>query len=153
MADVTVQISISAVSYKTWMNTSLVGLSTVSNGVPQIELTEMGTDQEDAFDTYIDEACREVLKLFVSRQGDVTGTPFEITSENVIYRFAEEQPPLPQAASIKSSLYEDTKNAIYTFITMMWLKIKNKEDMVNYLETRYQKLTDNIDHALHKLHD
>jgi hypothetical protein len=153
MADVVVTITISAVSYKTWLNTSLVGLSTVVGGVPMIELTEMGPDQEDAFANYNDEACREVLKIFVSRQGDAAGTPFEKTSTEVIYRFAEEQPPLPHAASIKATLYEDVKNAIYTFITYMWFKIKNNEEMSKFLDARYHKLTDNIENALFKLHD
>jgi hypothetical protein len=153
MVDVTVNISITAIAYKAWLNTSLVGMATVVNGVPLIETTEMGIDQEDAFNSFIDEACREVLKVYVGRQGNTSGIPFEKLRDNVIYRFNEEQPPLPQANSIKESLYEDTKNAIYTFITMMWFKIKKNEDMVTYLEARYFKLTDNIDHALHKLHD
>lgn len=153
MADVVVTVSIDAVSYKTWMNTSLVGMSNIVNGIPMIESTEMGTDQEDAFNNYIDEACREVLKVFVSRQGDAGGTPFEKSTTFVIYRFSEEQPPLPHAASIKESLYEDVKNAIYTYITYMWFKIKKNEDMVEFLGARYNKLTENIDNHLYKLHD
>jgi len=153
MADVVVRIIISDVSYKAWLNTSLIGLSTVVGGVPMIELTEMGPDQEDAFANYNDEACREVLKIFVSRQGDAAGMPFEKSSTEVIYRFAEEQPPLPHADSIKSTLYEDVKNAIYTFITYMWFKIKNNEEMSKFMDVRYHKLTDNIENALFKLHD
>ena len=153
MADVVVTVEISAVSYTTWLRTSIVGMSKVIEGVPMIETTEMGTDQEDAFNNFITEACREVLKIFSNRQGDVTGTPFEQSSTQVIYRFNEETPTLPQADSIKESLYEDVKNAIYTFITWMWFKIKKNEDMVAYLSERFHKLSGNIDHSIYLLHD
>ena len=153
MADVVVTVDISAVSYKTWLNTSLVGLSMVVNGVPMIESIEMGTDQEDAFANYIDEACREVLKIFSSRQGDAIGVPFEKTDTTIIYRFLEEQPPLPQASALKELLYQDVKNAIYYSITITWFKVKKNEDMVSFLTERYNKLTDNINHILYKLHD
>lgn len=153
MADVTVAINLSSISYTTWLRTTLVGMTNVASGVPMIESTEFGTDQEDAFINFVDEACREVLKVFSNRQGDVTGTPFEKTATTVTYRINEATPLLPQASSLKETLNEDVKNAIYTFITCMWFKIKKNQDMVDYLSTRYQKLTDNIDHCLYKLHD
>jgi hypothetical protein len=153
MSDVVVSIDISDVSYSTWLRTSLVGMANIVNGVPMIETTELGIDQVDAFNNFIDEACRELLKVFVSRQGDATGAPFEKTTTTVVYRFNEEQPPLPQANSIKESLNEDVKNAIYTYITLMWFTIKKNEDMAAYLIGRYKILTGNIDNHLYKLHD
>jgi len=153
MADVTVAIELNKVSYTTWLRTTLVGMANVANSVPLIESTEFGQDQEDAFINFVDEACREVLKVFSNRQGDVTGTPFEKTATTVTYRINEATPVLPQASSLKETLNEDVKNAIYTFITSMWFKLKKNTEMVEYLMGRYEKLTSNIDHCLYKLHD
>lgn len=153
MADVVVTIPISDVSYTTWLRTSQIGASLSKEGVPLPDSAEMGPDQEDAFANFTDEASREVLKVYVSRQGDATGDPFEQTATDIIYRFNEAIPVLPQAATIKSSLGEDTKNAIYTFITILWFKLKMNEDQLIYLKERYEKLVSNIENHLYKLHD
>lgn len=148
MADVVTSIPISAVSYSTWLRTSYSGLGLVS-----AEGAEFGPDQEDAFNNFIDEASREILKLFVSRQGDASGVPFEQTSTNIIYRFREEEPVLPQAAGLKSILSEDVKNALYMYVTILWYKTKGNDKQISYLLDRYLMITDNIDNVLYKLHD
>lgn len=154
MADVTIDITIGLVSYKTWLTTSYIATALVGEGgTPLIVNNEMGPDQEDAFVNFIDEAAREILKVFLSRQGDVSGLPFEKTATNAIYRFKEELPVLPQAAAIKDSLTEDVKNALFTYVTYLWLKIKKNEEQAAYVAERYQKLTKNIDNHLYKLHD
>lgn len=154
MADVTVDITISLVSYKSWLTTSYIATTLVgASGSPLISNNELGPDQEDAFASFMDEATREVLKVFLSRQGDVTGTPFEKTDTHAIYKFKEEMPVLPQAASIKESLNEDIKNALFAYVTFLWLKIKKNEEQALYVIDRYQKLTKNIDNHLYKLHD
>lgn len=154
MADVTVDITISLVSYKAWLTTSYIATALVGDGgTPLIVNNEMGPDQEDAFSNFFDEAAREILKVFLSRQGDVAGVPFEKTSTNAIYRFNEELPVLPQAAAIKDSLTEDVKNALFTYVTYLWLKIKKNEEQAAFIAERYQKLTKNIDNHLYKLHD
>ena len=154
MADVTIDITIGLVSYKAWLTTSYIATALVGEGgTPLIVNNEMGPDQEDAFVNFIDEAAREVLKVFLSRQGDVSGLPFEKTATNAIYRFKEELPVLPQATAIKDSLTEDVKNALFTYVTYLWLKIKKNEEQAAYVAERYQKLTKNIDNHLYKLHD
>ena len=154
MADVTVDITISLVNYKAWLTTSYIANSLVGgDGTPLIVSNEMGPDQEDAFTNFFDEAANEILKVFSSRQGDAEGVPFEKTATNVIYRFREETPVLPQAASIKNSLAEDVKNTLFTYVTFLWLKIKKNEEQAKSIAERYQKLTKNIDNHLYKLHD
>lgn len=154
MADVTVNITISLVSYKTWLTTSYISTTLVSEGgTPLIVNNEFGPDQEDAFTSFIDEAAREVLKVFLSRQGNVSGVPFEKTATDLFYRFKEEEPVLPQAIAIKSALTEDVKNALFTYVTYLWLKIKKNEDQATNALERYHKLTRNIDVHLYKLHD
>jgi len=154
MADVTVDITISLVSYKAWLTTSYIASALASEaGTPLISNNELGPDQEDAFSNFFDEASREVLKVFLSRQGNLTGVPFEKTATNAKYRFNEEEPPLPQAAAIKDSLTEDVKNALFTYVTYLWLKIKKNDEQAKFVAERYQKLTQNIDNHLYKLHD
>lgn len=153
MADVAVTISISTVSYQAWLRTSYIGISLEREGVPMLKETELGPDQADALADFMDESSREVLKVFLSRQGDAAGTPFEISSTEVVYRFNEETPVLPQASAIKSALDEDVKNALYTYATLLWFKLKMNQDQIALLLERYNKLTSNIDIHLYKLHD
>ena len=154
MADVVVNIVVSSVSYKAWLNTSYIGSGLLdANGKPLIKITELGNDQEDAFTEFMEEATRELLKIFLSRQGDVSGVPFEYDGVNAIYRFNEGVPLLPQAAAIKNALYEDAKNALYTYVTILWFKVKFNEAQLTMLMDRYNKLTNNIENHLYRLHD
>ena len=154
MADVTITISFDALSYQTWLRTSYAAVAfTDDEGNPLINANEFGKDQEDAFNNFIEEAAMEVLKVFLSRQGDVTGVPFEISATEVSYRFNEETPVLPQAAAIKSALGEDVKNAIFSYVTYLWYKLKLNEKQISLMEGRYEKVLSNIDRHLYKLHD
>ena len=154
MADITVTIPVTDVQYTAWLRTSYLGLSVASEGgTPMIEQMEFGKDQEDALANFLDEATREVLKVFISRQGDVTGLPFEFDGTTAIYRFNEEEPVLPQAAAIKSALNEDVKNALYTYATYLWMRTKDEAKITAYLFDRYLELTNTINKHLYKLHD
>ena len=154
MADVTVDITISLVSYKTWLTTSYIASALVGEGgTPLIVNNELGPDQEDAFTVMMDEAAREVLKLFVSRQGNVAGTPFEKTTTNVKYRFKEETPVLPQAAAIKEALTEDVKNALFAYVTFLWMTMKKNGDQAAIMMAKYQQLSEDILGHIHRLHD
>lgn len=153
MADVVVTISITDVSFTTWLKTSIIGMTLDKDKVPMLLATEMGPDQVDAFTEFMKEASREVLKVFVSRQGNASGVPFEQTATDVIYRFKEETPILPQADAIKDSLNEDTRNALYVYVTLLWFKLKGNKDQLLSLIERYEKLTGDIERHLYKLHD
>ena len=154
MADVTVDIEISLVNYKTWLTTSYISSVIVSeDGKPLIKNNELGPDQEDAVTSFMEEAAREVLKLFLSRQGNVTGVPFTFDGSNAIYLFNEELPALIQAEAIKSALNEDIKNALFTYVTALWLKIKGNEKQYEFLMSRFEKFSMNINNHLYKLHD
>lgn len=154
MAVVAIDITISLVSYKSWLTTSYISTVLVGDaGVPLISNNELGPDQEDAFSNFFDEAAREVLKIFLSRQGNVEAVPFELSATNAIYRFNEEVPVLPQSDAIKNALTEDVKNALFTYVTYLWLKIKKNGEHAGYVAERYEKLAKNIDNHLYKLHD
>lgn len=154
MADVTVDITISLVSYKAWLATSYVASTMIGDGgSPLVVNNELGPDQEDAFTVFLDEAAREVLKLFISRQGNVSGIPFEKTSTNVKYRFKEETPVLPQASAIKDALNEQVKNALFSYVTFLWYTTKKNADQAQFVIARYQQLSEDILGNIHRLHD
>jgi len=152
--DITVTIPVTAITYTAWLRTSYISSGLVdANGKSIVSSIEIGPDQKDAFNNFMDEAVREVLKVFLSRQGDVSGTPFEYNSTDVTYRVKEEEPILAQSAAIKSALGEDVKNAIFVYVTYLWLKSKGDENNALFMMERYHKLTHNIDIHLYKLHD
>ena len=152
--DVTVTIPVSSVQYTTWLRTSYIGMSMTSDaGTPMVEQTELGTDQEDALRNFLDEATREVAKIFSSRQGDVTGIPFEYDGTNAIYRFKEGEPVLNQAVTLKSQLEEDTKNAIFAWVTYLWFKLKGNTTHISGMMAKYQRLAEDIQANLYRLHD
>lgn len=154
MADVVITIPVTSVQYTTWLRTSYIGLSLVSDaGTPLVEQNELGPDQEDALNNFLDEASREVAKLFISRQGDAAGIPFEYDGSNAIYRFNEEEPVLNQAISIKSALNEDVKNAIFAWVTYLWFKLKGSVDHASGMMSKYQRLSIDIQGHIHRLHD
>lgn len=151
--DVVINISTTSVSYIAWLRTSIIGTSLVSEVGPLIEQTELGPDQEVSLVNFMEEASREVAKLFISRQGNVDGIPFEYDGVNAIYRFKEEEPVLKQASSIKEVLNEDVKNALYAWVTYLWFKLKNQGDQASSLINKYQRLSIDIQGNIHRLHD
>jgi len=152
--DVDVNILVTSISYTTWLRTSLIanGLKD-DKGNSLISLIEIGPDQEDAFLDFMGQATREVLKSFVSRQGDAIGVPFEYNGTNVIYRFAEGEPVLPQAAALKSILSEDVKNALFAYVTALWFGLKGNEKYVPLFMTTFNDLVLSIQGNLYRLHD
>jgi len=152
--DVVVTIPVSSVQYTTWLRTSYIGLSIVSDaGTPMVEQIELGTDQEGALKNLLDEATREVAKIFTSRQGDVTGTPFEYDGTDAIYRFNECEPVLTAASSIKEQLNEDVKNAIFAYVSYLWFTFKGNKDYANFYIGKFQDNSISIQGHLHRLHD
>jgi hypothetical protein len=152
--DVVITIPVSSVQYTTWLRSSYIALSQISEGdTPMIEQLEFGPDQKDALNNFLDESTREVSKLFVSRQGDASGIPFEYNGIDVVYRFNEGEPALPQADALTSQLSEDVKNAIYSHLSVLWFNAKDKGDMENYFKAKYEKLASNIERNLYYLHD
>jgi len=152
--DITVTIPVSTVSYLLWLKTSYIGFGiTDDKGTSLVDKIEIGPDQKDIFSELMKQSSREVLKSFVSRQGDVTGTPFEYSTTNVIYRVNECEPVLTQASALKSELEEDVKNAIYTYVTMLWFRLKGNEKYSALFLAEFSELQASIQGILHRLHD
>jgi len=152
--DITVSIPVTAISYTAWLRTSHIGFGLVDDkGQSLISSIEIGPDQKDFFQNIMEQATREVSKLFVTRQGDVNGVPFSYDGLNAIYRFNECEPVLPQAPALKSELEEDVKNAIYTFVTMLWFRLKGNEKYSTLFLAEYSDLQGSILSILYRLHD
>lgn len=152
--DITVNIPVTEISYTTWLRTSYIGFGLVDDkGNSLISTIEIGPDQKDFFQNVMQQAVREVLKSFVTRQGDVNGVPFSYDGTNAIYRFNECEPVLPQADALKSELTEDVRNAIFAFVTMMWFKLKGNEKYAGLFMSEFSDLQNSIQGILHRLHD
>lgn len=152
--DITINIPVTAISYTTWLRTSYVGFGLVDEkGKSLISTIEIGPDQKDFFQNVMEQASREVLKSFVTRQGDVNGVPFSYDGTNAIYRFNECEPVLPQADALKSELTEDVRNALFTYVTMIWFRLKGNEKYAGLFLSEFSDLQRSIQGILHRLHD
>ena len=101
----------------------------------------------------LNEATREVLKHYVSRQGDATGVPFEVTATDVIYRFNEATPLLTQAAAIKLRLINNTKDAIVYFIMTALYKTDGNVNKMALMQAKCAELINELTGDLYRLHD
>lgn len=154
MADITVTINVSDVSYRTWMATSYIGKNLVTkDGVPLIGMTELGPDQEDIFEDFMGQAANEILKLFLSRQGKTTGIPFEYDGTTVTYRFEKGLPALGHSSTLEAKLADDVQDALFTFVTILWFESKNAQSQTSYLTQRFTSLSNDISANIYRLHD
>jgi hypothetical protein len=102
---------------------------------------------------YLLEAAKEALKLYVSRQGDATGTPFEVTATDIIYRFNEATPVLTQAAALKTRLLENTRDYIVYFMFYLLYKTNGNNAKMIIMKDKYAQLVEEITGDLYRLHD
>lgn len=107
---------------------------------------------------FVKEASKEVLKVFLSRQGDVAGLGYEYNlsdSGNIVYRFAENDDPLPtnQTASITTRMLDNTEDAIIHYVLALLYKTDgNTGKEADMLEKAY-RLINMLTGDLHRLHD
>lgn len=104
------------------------------------------------------EAAKEVLKVYISRQGDVTGLGYEYDlsdSGNIVYRFAENSDPLStnQTASIKTRLIDNTEDAIIHYVLATLYKTDGNMPKEKEMLAKALQLINMITGDLHRLHD
>lgn len=107
---------------------------------------------------FIEEAAKEVLKAYVSRQGDVTGAAYEFdlaSSGNIIYRFAENADPLEanQTAAITARLQENTEDAIIYYGLVSLYRTDGNNKKHDECAAKCLKLIDELSGDLYRLHD
>lgn len=153
--DLTITIDVSDISYNAWLRTSYAGLSIVDKeGIPKIEAIELGIDQRDAFNSFVKEASLKVLKLFMTRQGDVVGLPYEFSTTEITYRFLEGVPAFSvnKTSSLMTQLKETVGDAIYSYISALWYLSKGL-DISKFYFDKYSGLSGDIERGLINLHD
>lgn len=107
---------------------------------------------------FLKEASKEVLKAYVSRQGDVTGAAFEydlVSSGNIIYRFAESSVPLEtnQTAALTTRLQNNTKDALVYYVLVSLYRTDGNVNKEVEMLKKALELIDNLTGDLYRLHD
>ena len=161
MADITITVPIANV-FKEVARRSSIGTETdpfyANKTTEEKQYSQLHGEGDRITSDFTREAAKEVLKAFISRQGDVTGAAFEYdlaSSGNIVYRFAENSDPLPtnQTTAITTRLSDNTEDAIIYYVLVSLYRTdgnvaKEKEMLGKALE-----LIDLLSGDLHRLHD
>jgi hypothetical protein len=104
------------------------------------------------------EAAKEVLKAFVSRQGDVVAAGFEYNlgdSGNIVYRFSENTVPLEtnQTAAITGRLLDNTEDAIIYYVMVSLYRTDGNVNKQKEYLLKAKDLIDELSGDLYRLHD
>lgn len=125
------------------------------------------------------EAAKEVLKAYLSRQGDVTGLAYEydrittpsvpadpdavppvvevieVRTGNVVYRFAENTTPLAtkQSDAIVDRLANNTRDAIVYYVLVSLYRTDGNQVKEAEVLTKALSLIDELSGDLYRLHD
>lgn len=161
MADIVITIPIANV-FKEVARRSSIATETdpfyAQKSTEEKQYSQLHGEGDRVTSDFTKEAAKEVLKAFLSRQGDVVGAGFEYDlagSGNIVYRFAENDDPLPsnQTAAITSRLKDNTEDAIIYYVLVSLYRTdgnvgKEKEMLFKAIE-----LIDVLSGDLHRLHD
>jgi len=161
MADIVITVPIATVFKEVARRTSIAtetdplykGAST-----EQKQYSQLHGEGDRITSDFTREAAKEVLKAFVSRQGDVVGAGFEYDladSGNIIYRFLENSTPLEanQTAAITDRLQGNAEDAIiYYVMVSLYRTDGNEKKRIEYL-TKALTLIDELSGDLYRLHD
>lgn len=156
MADVTITVTILEVFKIVARRTALVTETDpfyASMSVEKKQLSQLHGESDRLTSDLLDEAAREVLKNYLSRQGDASGVPFEKSSTSIIYRFAEATPVITQAAAVKSRLQNNTRDAIAYCMMASLYKIDGNQNKLIEMQAKYDELINELSGDLYRLHD
>ena len=161
MADITITIPISNVFREVARRSSLItstdpfysGKSTEDKQKSQLH----GYGDRITSD-FTKEAAKEVLKVFISRQGDVVGAGYEYdlsSSGNIVYRFSENDDPLStnQTLAITTRLTENTEDAIIHYVLYNLYKADGNKNKEAEMLSKALELINLITGDLYRLHD
>ena len=161
MADITIEIQVSHI-YQEVSRRSALATATdpfyANKTTEEKQKSQLHGYSDRITGDFTKEAAKEVLKAYLSRQGDVAGAAFEYdlaSSGNIVYRFSENTDPLStnQTAAITTRLQENTEDAIIYYVLVSLYRTdgnvaKEKEMLAKALE-----LIDTLSGDLHRLHD
>jgi len=156
MADVVITVAITDV-YKLVARRSSVTSQTdpayANASTEKKQYSQLHGESDRITGDLLDEATKEVLRCFVSRQGDVTGVPFEKTATDIIFRFAEGEPVLKQASAIKTRLTKNVRDALVYHILAALYKMDGNTNQATINHGKCRELIDELMGDLYRLHD
>lgn len=161
MADITVTISIVDV-FREVARRSVLATSTdpfyANKTAPEKQMSQLQGEGDRITSDFTKEAAKEILKTFLTRQGDVSGNGFEydlLGSGNIVYRFAENDDPLPdnQTSSITTRLSDNISDAIIYYVLYSLYRTDGNMNKEKEMHAKVTELVDLITGDLHRLHD
>lgn len=161
MADISISISISNIFREVARRSVLISNTDPfydKKSIVEKQLSQLQGEGDRITSDFTKEAAKEILKSFVSRQGDVSGLGFEYDladSGNIVYRFAENENPLPsnQTAAITTNLTDNVSDAIIYHVLSSLYKTDGNASKEKEMYLKVIELVDLITGDLHRLHD
>lgn len=162
MADITIEIQIASVFKEVARRSSLATETDqyyINSGTETKQYSQLHGEGDRITTDYTKEAAKEVLKAFISRQGDVTGIAFEYDSVanpgKIIYRFSENTDPLStnQTNAIENRLLNNTEDAIIYYVLISLYRTDGNYNKEKLMVLKTGELIDILSGDLHRLHD
>lgn len=161
MADIVITVSIASVYAEIARRTAIAtetdpfykGATT-----EQKQYSQLHGEGDRITRNFIQEASKEVLKVYKSRQGDVTAAGYEFDlagSGNIIYRFAESASPLEtnQTAAITTNLQDNTEDAIIYYGLLSLYRTDGNGNKYAACQVKCDNLIGELSGDLYRLHD
>lgn len=161
MADITVTLGLSDI-YREVARRSAVVTATdpfyVSKSETDKQKSQLQGEGDRITRNFVEEGAKETLKVYVSRQGDVSGVAYEFDladSGDIVYRFAENDDPLPtnQTSAITSRLTDNTKDAIIYYTLYSLYRTDGNSKKMEEMYAKVLELVNLITGDLYRLHD
>lgn len=158
MADIKVEIQIADI-YKEVARRSSIATETdpfyKNSSTEEKQYSQLHGESDRITLDFVKEAAKEVLKAYVSRQGDVEAEPyiFDTTEGYVRYSFSECTPALKQRDAIVKRLTDNTKHAIVYYVLVSLYRTDGNAAKEERSLIKAQQLIDELSGDLYRLHD
>ena len=158
MADIIITITISNVFREVARRSSLATATEpfyAEKTTEQKQYSQLQGEGDRITSDFTKEAAKEVLKTYISRQGDVSGVAFSYGQTEIVYRFAENEDPLltNQTSAITTRLTNNTEDSIIYYVLALLYKTDGNIDKEKDMLAKALELIDLITGDLHRLHD
>lgn len=156
MADITITVTIADV-YKQVARRTSVATETdphyAKSNTEQKQYSQLHGESDRITLDFVKEAAKEVLKAYISRQGDVVGTPFTVSATEIVYIFAEGSPVLGQKEAIVTRLQDNTRDAIIYYVLLSLYRTDGNTAKYAEVLAKCRLLIDELSGDLYRLHD
>lgn len=158
MADITITVPIKSVFREVARRTAIATQTDpfyAQKTTEEKQYSQLQGEGDRITSDFVKEAAKEVLKAYLSRQGDVTGLGFEYGATDIIYRFSENINPLStnQTNAIVTRLTNNTKDAIIYYVLVSLYRTDGNQKKEAELLVKAITLIDELSGDLYRLHD